>query len=118
MRAQDPASSRSSASSPRSCVKSPIARPAASSGSSTTAPPIAASSPIDRFKAKWPNIVLVHTPVHARWLNQIETYFSIVQRKVVTPNDLYVTAIANQWTKSTASVGGSSSANGLNAVKN
>jgi hypothetical protein len=42
---------------------------------------------IDRLKAKWPNIVLVHTPVHASWLNQIETYFSIVQRKVVTPND-------------------------------
>lgn len=41
----------------------------------------------DRLKAKWPNIVLVHTPVHASWLNQIETYFSIVQRKVVTPND-------------------------------
>jgi DDE superfamily endonuclease len=42
---------------------------------------------IDRLKAKWPNIVLVHTPVHASWLNQIETYFSIVQRKVLTPND-------------------------------
>ena len=26
-------------------------------------------------------------PVHASWLNQIEIYFSIVQRKVVTPND-------------------------------
>jgi hypothetical protein len=43
---------------------------------------------IDRLKAKWPNIVLVRTPVHASWLNQIETYFSIVQRKVVTPNDV------------------------------
>jgi DDE superfamily endonuclease len=42
---------------------------------------------IARLKAKWPNLVLVHTPVHASWLNQIETYFSIVQRKVVTPND-------------------------------
>jgi len=31
--------------------------------------------------------VLVHTPVHASWLNQIEIYFSIVQRKVLTPND-------------------------------
>jgi hypothetical protein len=28
-----------------------------------------------------------HTPVHASWLNQIEIYFSIVQRKVVSPND-------------------------------
>jgi hypothetical protein len=40
----------------------------------------------DRLKANWPNIVLVHLPVHASWLNQIEIYFSIVQRKVVTPN--------------------------------
>jgi hypothetical protein len=30
---------------------------------------------------------LVHGPVHASWLNQIEIYFSIVQRKVLTPND-------------------------------
>ena len=28
-----------------------------------------------------------HGPVHASWLNQIEIYFSIVQRKVLTPND-------------------------------
>ncbi|MGN9846119.1 hypothetical protein ACTMTI_49200 [Nonomuraea sp. H19] len=31
--------------------------------------------------------MMVHTPVHASWLNQIEIFFSIVQRKVVTPND-------------------------------
>src|SRR3989454_12545229 len=31
--------------------------------------------------------ILVHTPVHASWLNQIEIYFSIIQRKVLTPND-------------------------------
>ncbi len=37
--------------------------------------------------AEWyPQAVLVHTPVHASWLNQIELYFSIVQRKVLTPN--------------------------------
>jgi hypothetical protein len=30
---------------------------------------------------------MVHTPVHASWLNQIEIFFSIVQRKVVSPND-------------------------------
>jgi hypothetical protein len=29
----------------------------------------------------------VHTPIHASWLNQAEIYFSVVQRKVVTPND-------------------------------
>jgi hypothetical protein len=32
-------------------------------------------------------ILLVHTPVHASWLNQVEIYFSIIQRKVLTPND-------------------------------
>jgi hypothetical protein len=30
---------------------------------------------------------LVHTPVHASWLNQVEIYFSIIQRKVLTPSD-------------------------------
>lgn len=40
-----------------------------------------------RLQAQWPHVVLVHTPVHASWLNQIEIYFSIVQRKVLTPND-------------------------------
>ncbi len=33
------------------------------------------------------NAVLVHTPVHASWLNQVEVYFSLLQRKVLTPND-------------------------------
>jgi hypothetical protein len=32
-------------------------------------------------------IILVHTPIHASWLNQVEIYFSIIQRKVLTPND-------------------------------
>jgi DDE superfamily endonuclease len=32
-------------------------------------------------------IILVHTPVHASWLNQVEIYFSIIQWKVLTPND-------------------------------
>jgi DDE superfamily endonuclease len=32
-------------------------------------------------------IILVHTPVHASWLNQVEIYFSLIQRKVLTPND-------------------------------
>jgi hypothetical protein len=41
---------------------------------------------IARLQAAWPTLVLVHTPVHASWLNQIEIYFSIVQRKVLTPN--------------------------------
>jgi transposase len=42
---------------------------------------------IDRLQGEWPNLRLVHLPVHASWLNQIEIYFSIVQRKVLTPND-------------------------------
>ena len=42
---------------------------------------------IKRLTETWSNIVVVHTPVHASWLNQIEIYFSIVQRKVLTPND-------------------------------
>jgi hypothetical protein len=44
---------------------------------------------IDRMSETWPTARLVHTPVHASWLNQCEIYFSIVQRKVVTPNDFY-----------------------------
>ena len=42
---------------------------------------------VDRFRQQWPNSVVVHTPIHASWLNQVEVYFSIVQRKVLTPND-------------------------------
>ncbi len=42
---------------------------------------------IDRLQGAWPNLVLVHTPVHASWLNQCEIYFSVVQRKILTPND-------------------------------
>ena len=42
---------------------------------------------IDRLAEQYPNAIMVHTPVHASWLNQIEIYFSIVQRKVLSPND-------------------------------
>lgn len=42
---------------------------------------------VERMTKHWPNAVLIHTPVHASWLNQIEIYFSVVQRKVVAPND-------------------------------
>ena len=44
---------------------------------------------IDRMANAWPTATLIHTPVHASWLNQCEIYFSVVQRKVVTPNDFY-----------------------------
>ncbi|MDI6775436.1 MAG: transposase [Verrucomicrobiota bacterium] len=40
-----------------------------------------------RLQGKYPNLVLVHGPVHASWLNQIEIFFSVVQRNVLTPND-------------------------------
>lgn len=40
-----------------------------------------------RLQAKYSNLVLVHGPIHASWLNQIEIYFSILQRKVLTPSD-------------------------------
>ncbi len=44
-------------------------------------------SSIDRLEGDYKNLVLVHLPVHASWLNQTEIYFSIVQRKVLQPND-------------------------------
>ena len=40
-----------------------------------------------RLSEAFPNAVMVHTPVHASWLNQIEIYFSIVQRKLLTPDN-------------------------------
>jgi len=46
----------------------------------------------DRLAEQFPNAIMVHTPVHASWLNQVEIYFSIIQRKVLSPNnftDLY-----------------------------
>jgi transposase len=42
---------------------------------------------IDRLAGQFPNTIMVHTPVHASWLNQVEIYFSIIQRKVLSPND-------------------------------
>jgi hypothetical protein len=41
----------------------------------------------DRMKGWYKNAFLVNTPVHSSWLNQIEIYFSILQRKALTPND-------------------------------
>jgi transposase len=42
---------------------------------------------VDRMSKAWPNPHLIHLPVHASWLDQCEIYFSVVQRKVVTPSD-------------------------------
>lgn len=40
-----------------------------------------------RLRARWPNLILVHLPIHASWLNQIEIYFSVLKRKALTPDD-------------------------------
>jgi transposase len=42
---------------------------------------------VSRLRATHPNAILIHTPVHASWLNQVEIFFSIIQKKVVSPND-------------------------------
>ncbi len=42
---------------------------------------------VQRLQGAYPNLILVHLPVHASWLNQVEIYFSVIQRKVLTPND-------------------------------
>lgn len=41
-----------------------------------------------RLSKLYPQAVAVPLPIHASWLNQIEIYFSIVQRKVLTPMDV------------------------------
>jgi transposase-like protein len=40
-----------------------------------------------RLQTRWPNLVVVHTPIHGSWLNQVEIYFSVLQRKALTPDD-------------------------------
>jgi len=47
----------------------------------------AGNTSIERMQQTWTNARLIHLPIHASWLNQIELYFSIVQRKALTPND-------------------------------
>jgi len=42
---------------------------------------------VRRLQGAWPALHLVHLPVHASWLNQVEIYFSVIQRKILTPND-------------------------------
>ena len=58
------------------------------SGSWTTARRIAGETSVQAVGSRpTPTAILVHMPVHASWLNQVEIYFSMVQRKVLTPND-------------------------------
>ena len=40
-----------------------------------------------RMNDAYPNAHMVHLPVHASWLNQVEIYFSVVTRKALTPDD-------------------------------
>jgi hypothetical protein len=47
---------------------------------------------IKRLQSRWPTLILVHLPVHASWLNQVEIYHSIIQRKLLDPNDFPDTA--------------------------
>jgi hypothetical protein len=42
---------------------------------------------VQRMGRRDKRIILLHTPIHASWLNQVEIHFSIIQRKVLTPND-------------------------------
>jgi len=51
---------------------------------------------VQRLQNRYPNLTLVHGPVHASWLNQIEIYFSILQQKVLTPNDFPSLAVVAQ----------------------
>ena len=51
---------------------------------------------VQRLRTQYPNLVLVHGPIHASWLNQIGIYFSVVQRKVLTPNDFTSLAALSQ----------------------
>jgi hypothetical protein len=44
---------------------------------------------IARLEGRWTSLRLIHLPIHASWLNQIEIYFSIVQRKAWTPDDFH-----------------------------
>jgi DDE superfamily endonuclease len=55
------------------------------------------SAAIQRLQTRrWPTVRLIHLPVHASWLNQVEIYFSIVQRKVLTPNDFATLDLAER----------------------
>jgi hypothetical protein len=57
-----------------------------------------AQASVERLQQRFPRWTLVPGPVHASWLNQIEIYFSIVQRKVLTPNDFPSRAqLAERW---------------------
>ncbi|EQD46602.1 ISRSO5-transposase protein, partial [mine drainage metagenome] len=41
-----------------------------------------------RVAERWSKVYLAFTPKHGSWLNAVEQYFSAVERKALTPNDL------------------------------
>lgn len=43
---------------------------------------------IERTRRRNRRVHLVHLPLHASWLNQVEIFFSVLQRKVLTPTDV------------------------------
>jgi DDE superfamily endonuclease/Homeodomain-like domain len=45
----------------------------------------AGQSSIARMTQAWPTATLVHLPIHVSWLNQVEIYFSVLQRKAISP---------------------------------
>ena len=45
----------------------------------------AGQSSTQRMNAAWPTATLVHLPIHASWLNQVEIYFSVLQCKAISP---------------------------------
>jgi transposase len=47
----------------------------------------AGQASVDRMSTAWPTATLVHLPIHASWLNQVEIYFSVLQRKAISPVD-------------------------------
>ena len=54
---------------------------------STTALRIEAGPPRSDSETSYSDARMIHQPVHASWLNQIEIHVSVVQRKLLTHND-------------------------------
>lgn len=46
---------------------------------------------VRRLRRAHPNAIMIHTPVHASWLNQVEIFFSVIQKKVISPNNFHST---------------------------
>ena len=40
---------------------------------------------VTRLARAHPNAIMIHTPVHPSWLNQIEIFFSVIQKKSLRP---------------------------------